>query len=612
MKLKKVTIQNYRGIKEEKTIYFDSFNCIVGQNDAGKSTILKALDCFLNEKKPSPTDLNVNATTNIITIELFLDFENKQLTLNEEILTSLEQEEITNEDNLVVIKKQWTVNENIGNPKNLIKRKIYDNDFDFLTKTETQLIAKCREHNIATNRANGEDFNNVEKRLKLREYASQNHFTFSYDFEDIPTSGTSKIKLFFDSIKKNLPKYQYFKADTSLEESDSIIQKFFKDIALEIINTEIDTDELETTIKTSLGNVLDRISTKINQVVNASESVTPKVDFDWSKLISTTFMTNSLGNSLPLSARGDGFRRITMMSYFEYLAETNRSVNSQHIIFSFEEPETFLHPSAQQNLFEKLLSLTENQYQVILSTHSPTIVGNSKPSQLIHIYKENHHYHIDQNNVDHKNIAINLGIKPDNTFTPLFSTSKLLFLVEGIDDANALHHTANEYKINGRINETFDDLKINIIPIGGCDSVKHWVNLNLFTKLEKPFYIFLDSDKDHEQQTSPNHTKLLNFGLQPKIDFHITNKRLIENYIHHTVLNRFVPNAHLNYSDFDHVKNICKTFSDQIIQAQLGGSKVCDKHYCKQTYNDLLLSWSNGTDDEFLHLYENVISKLSI
>lgn len=610
MKLKKIKIENYRGIQEEQTIYFDSFNCIVGQNDAGKSTILKALDCFLNEKKPSSTDLNVNATTNIITIEVYLDFENKQLALNEEISTTLELEEIVNEDYLVAIRKQWTVTESTSNPKNLIKRKIYENNFDFLTKTETQLIAKCREHSIETSRANGEDFNNVEKRLKLREYASENNITFYYDFEDIPSSGTSKIKSFFDAIKKALPKYQYFKADTSLEESDSIIQKFFKDIALEIIDNEIDTDELETTIKTSLGNVLDQISTKINQVVNASESVTPKVDFDWSRLISTTFMTNSLGNSLPLTARGDRFRRITMMSYFEYLAETNRSTSSQHIIFGFEEPETFLHPSAQQNLFEKLKSLTENDYQVVISTHSPTIVGNTTPSQLIHIYKENNSYHIEQDNVDHKKIAINLGINPDNTFTPLFSTSRLLFLVEGIDDANALHHTANEYKQNGQIHATFEELNINIIPIGGCDSVKHWVNLDLFTKLEKPFHIFLDSDKDNEHQISPNYTKLTDFGLVPIIDFHITKKRLIENYIHHTVLNRFVPNANLTYSDFDHVKNICKKFSDQIIQAQLGGSKVCDKHYCKQTYGDLRLSWFDGTNDEFLNLYNSITTKL--
>lgn len=612
MKLKKVKIQNYRGIQEEQTIYFDSFNCIVGQNDAGKSTILKALDCFFNDKKPSSSDLNVNATNNTITIEIFIDFEKKQLTLNEEISTSLELEEMIDEDNLVVIRKQWNItNENTSTPKNSIKRKIYDNDFDFLTKNETQLIAKCREYSIETSRANGEVFNNVEKRLKLRDYANENNFTFNYDYEEIPSSGTSKIKLFFDSIRKYLPKYQYFKADTSLEETDSIIQKFFKDTALDIINREIDTDELESTIRVSLGDVLDKISTKINQVVDASETVTPKVNFDWSKLITTTFMTSTSGNNLPLTGRGDGFRRITMMSYFEYLAETNRNENSQQIIFGFEEPETFLHPSAQQNLFEKLELLTENKYQVLISTHSPTIVGNTKPSQLIHVYKENNNYHIEQNSVDHKNIAINLGIKPDNTFTPLFSTSKLLFLVEGIDDANALHYTANMYKSNGQIDSTFDDLNINIIPIGGCDSVQHWINLDLFTKLEKPFYIFLDSDKENISQTSPNHTKLVSFGLTPDIHFHISKKRLIENYIHPSFLMSLIPDAVLSYSDFDHVKNICCKYPDETIRGKLGGKKVCDRHYCKQSFDDLKLSWCDGVNDEFVELYNKVRTQLN-
>ncbi|GEM_PF-289391 len=612
MKLKKLKIENYRGIGSTQTICFDSFNCIVGQNDAGKSTILKALDCFLNDKKPLPTDLNINASNTTITIELFFNFENQELTLNEEILTTLEQEELTDEENLVAIKKQWVISNNsTGNPKNSIRRKFYNNDFDFLTKTENQLIAKCREFNIDTQKANGEDFNNVEKRQKLREYANANDILYTYEYDEIPLSGSTKIKLFFDSIKKILPKYQYFKADTSLEETDTIIQKFFKEIALKIINEEINTDVIETSIKSSLGNILEKISDKINLVVDNSEAVTPKVDFDWGKLISTTFMTKSSGNDIPFTSRGDGFRRITMMSYFEYLAESNRTENTQHIIFGFEEPETFLHPSAQINLFEKLKSITENQYQVFISTHSPTIVGNTKPSELIHIYTDNNQYTVEQGNVDYKKIATNLGIRPDNTFTPLFSTSKLIFLVEGIDDAKALHHTAKEYKLNNQINATFDELNINIIPIGGCDSVQHWINLNLFTKLEKPFYIFLDSDKDDEFQPSPNQIKLVSFGLQEGVDFHITKKRLIENYIHPNVLMRFVQGANLNYSDYDHAKNICCKYPDEIIRAKLGGKKVCDKFYCKQSYEDLRLSWYDGSVDEFIELYTKITTKLT-
>lgn len=47
MILKKVVVSNYRGINGSVCVNFNIFNCIVGQNDAGKSTILKAIDCVL-------------------------------------------------------------------------------------------------------------------------------------------------------------------------------------------------------------------------------------------------------------------------------------------------------------------------------------------------------------------------------------------------------------------------------------------------------------------------------------------------------------------------------------------------------------------------------------
>ena len=68
MILKKAVIANYRGINSSVAVNFDSFNCIVGQNDAGKSTILKAIDCVLNENNPTRNDYNVNSQENCISI----------------------------------------------------------------------------------------------------------------------------------------------------------------------------------------------------------------------------------------------------------------------------------------------------------------------------------------------------------------------------------------------------------------------------------------------------------------------------------------------------------------------------------------------------------------
>lgn len=56
MKLVNIVLKNYRGIKDETKIRVNNFCCIVGKNDVGKSTILKAVDAFLNDHAPSYED----------------------------------------------------------------------------------------------------------------------------------------------------------------------------------------------------------------------------------------------------------------------------------------------------------------------------------------------------------------------------------------------------------------------------------------------------------------------------------------------------------------------------------------------------------------------------
>jgi predicted ATP-dependent endonuclease of OLD family len=612
MILRRLNITNFKGVNGTASIELDSFNAIVGQNDAGKSTILLAIDAVLNNKTLIVSDLNVSTEETELIIELIFDCLNQEYRLGEEILTTIESEELTNDEGHLVWKKIWRLSgENLSKPKTYIVRKKYDEADDFVFKTEAQLIAQCTTNEIATSKGNGDDYNNVEKREKLRAFNLANNIAFQFEDVEIPSSGTTKVKAIGDSIKKALPSFQYFRADTSLSDTDTTIQKFFKDMAFNLIREAANTEQIETSVITQLETVLERVTDKINDVVKSTEKVEPKVSFDWSKLISTSFVSTSSGDEIPLSSRGDGFRRITMMAYFEYLAEMNKTDASQKLIFGFEEPETFLHPSAQENLFEKLNALTQNGYQVLTSTHSPTIVGNTKRENIIHISNPESVYTVTQEDVDYKALALDLGIKPDNTFTPLFSTSRLLFLVEGISDVVAMHHQANLYKQNNLIESTFDDLSINIIPIGGCGEVKHWVNLDLFTKLGKPYFILLDSDKDNAEQVSPNLTALLNYNLVEGTDFQITKKRLLENYIHPTAIERLVPGCNLAYGDFDHAKNLCKSHPDSVIRGRLGGKGVAEKHYPSLTFDELKMTWDDGNEDEFMTLYQVMVDKLN-
>lgn len=605
MKLTKAIITNFKGIKDPTTISFDKFNVIVGQNDAGKSTILKALDCFLNDNSPKAEDLNNKADNQIVSIELFFLPEKSSIIIDENIETTFEDEEILNEENLLQVKKSWDTSKTKIIAETSVIRKRY-NQQDCLTLTEAQLITLCGQLNIQTQKANGDEYNNAEKRGKIREHHLNSGTAFTFERETLPTTGKTRLKSILDNLKKSLPRLEYFKADTSLSETDTAIQNFFKKLTEKTIEEEVDKAEIEEAIETKLTEVLDKITNKINQVVDSSEAVKPVIKFDWGKLINTTFSSTQDDSPVPLSSRGDGFRRITMMAYFEHLAEQDND-EKQNIIFGFEEPETFLHPSGQEKLFNKLSLMCDNGYQVVISTHSSIIVANTDKENITHITKVNGTYTAEQNIADISNIAKDLGITVDNQFINLFDKAKVLFLVEGIDDATAFQHIASLYKANNLIQSDFSDLEVAIIPVGGCDSIKHWVTLDLLNQLGKPYFIFQDSDKTTAAEISPNLTKLTNAGFQDGVNFRISKKRNLENYISAAALNRIVAGAEMAYGDWDNVKDICARHPRN---GDLGGRKVCERHFTKLTFAEIRSTFFDGNEDEFIlthQIIENLI-----
>ncbi len=610
IRLEKVAITGYKGIAVRTVIPAKNFNVIVGKNDSGKSTILKAIDLFINNKQYLPEDLN-NRTPQFTEIELFFSTNNTQIVIDENVTTTFESEGLVNSDGLLHITKKWdgTKSGKIT-PECFITRKSFGS-LDFFSLTEARLIRLCRDNGLEaeaglmTNPDTGVEYNNAEKRQRLKEIYLERNFEFEFVSEKLPSSGQSRLKKTEQEIKKCLPQYEYFLADSPLSESDNSIQKYFKEMAFKVINDQVDTDTLEDTVREQLQTVLTAITEKINSVVADDEQVRARVDFDWSKLISTSFESDGNQGAVPLSARGDGFRRITMMSYFEYLAE-ERSDAHQNIIFAFEEPETFLHPSAQENLFEKLIDISGAGYQVFLTTHSPVLVSQTRRTDLHHVFKNDGNYCYNSEVNNHEEIANDLGVTVDNQFISMFDNARCLLLLEGVDDCKAFEHLASTYKANGAIESTLEELGVVSIPIGGCDSIKHWVSLDLLRTLNKPFFIYLDSDKEREGDGSPNTAKLIRQGFVEDQNFLVSRKRELENYIAPSAIERLVPGSDIDFTDWCDVKHISKT---HVRQVSLGGKKIANKHFSSLTYEELQLSFNpTENDDEFIKVYEKVFN----
>jgi putative ATP-dependent endonuclease of OLD family len=601
MKLKSVKLENYQGVAGATEIPIGDFTVLVGRNDVGKSTLLKAFDLFLNGVTPSPDSNNAQNQTQIISIELAFSPSQTPIVIDEAISTSFEAEQLLDEDGLLRLRREWNTSATRPTPKTYIRRATFGED-DFLLSTEKELIKKCEKIKIDTKKANGEEFNNVEKRQKLRNALTKAGAVTAYEWLLLPTSGTARAKLIHDAAKALLPPFQYFRADTSLDESDTAIQKYFRGITNDAL-AATGMQGTEDHVRRALQGVLSSITAKINQVVSEIDLIEPHIEFDWSKAVTTSFRTTGNQADVPLSQRGDGFRRIAMMAYFEHLAEQDAGEGEQ-IIFGFEEPETFLHPTAQEQLFEKLESLCEANHQVLLTSHSPIIVARTKSESLIHVTKHGGTTTYASGVADLRPIADDIGIRVDNQFMSLFDSAKVLLLVEGIDDAVALEHVAGQYKVADLIHATFSDLSVAILPIGGCGSIQHWVQLDLLKKLTKPFFIFLDSDKDSIAAPSPNATALSDLGFTIGVNCAITQKRSLENYILPAALNRLVPDVPITYTDFDHVKNLCKKHPQA---AKLGGKNVAERHFSHLTFNELRAAFCpDGSNDEFLTLFKAV------
>lgn len=602
MKVVQVKLHNFQAARDAVRTELGDMTVLIGRNDVGKSTFLKALDHFLNDSAPSGDGATAGSGIHVVSIELTMAPAGAEVVIDEAIPTTLEAEELLDADQLLRVEKQWDVS--ISRPKAEVRvlRKVYA-DEDFLLCTEAQLVRRCKDLGIETTKANGEEFNNVEKRTKLRARYEADGVPFDFQYEKLSTSGKSRSKKIYDAIRDLLPRFEYFRADTSLDESDTAIQRYLRDVAVQAIN-EMDLGSVEEGIREQLGRVLDSISERINRVVPEDERVVPDIEFDWSRVAKTSFKTEGDVGEVPLSRRGDGFRRVAMMAYFEHLAEDQS--DGKGILFGFEEPETFLHPSAQEALFGKLRDLSEGEYQVVVSTHSPILVASSRDSELVHVVRDGRTLVVEQPVSDLRQVADDIGVTLRNQFLEVFEKARVLLLVEGIDDAQALSHVATVYSEAGLIDETFDDLDIVLFPIGGKDSIQHWVSLDLISRLNKPVAIWLDSDKTSLEEPSPNRESLEELDFQDGADFLLSRRRTLENYISCDALNRLVTGAELEYGAFDDVKDICRRHP---LAGRLGGKNVVSRHFSSLVIEDLQGTFCDGGHDEFLALYELVVQK---
>jgi putative ATP-dependent endonuclease of the OLD family len=111
---------------------------------------------------------------------------------------------------------------------------------------------------------------------------------------------------------------------------------------------------------------------------------------DVKRLLADVAVAVDDGDITPYFRKGHGLQRSLYLSLIRALAKRVRvgqqAAVRRPIIILFEEPELFLHPSAQEQMREALAQISK-QNQVLIATHSPSMVSIETFGQLVLIQK---------------------------------------------------------------------------------------------------------------------------------------------------------------------------------------------------------------------------------
>lgn len=421
MKIHRLKASNYKTLCDLSVSFSTHFTAICGPNDSGKSNIVKAIRALLE-----PVDY------------YFASFM-----------------EISVKDDYPV----W-------NPASVEGREI---------KLEIELIIDPDRdiaiHQVVCKQLSLED-SPQELRLTITLQFSQNGMSLSAE-----CAGKKSTGLEADQILKALRAAGplLYHNSTSVERPYRRRRDFYGML------TEVSPDyqrlqtEVQTYVDKRLKKVIKGHQKEISELLGRLESkydvgiAIPKFDFDYMPFGITLGDKNA---AVPLNDWGSGTQNRTqiLLQLFraKQVSKSETSASKVTPVFMIEEPECFLHPSAQAEFGRILRDLAEEfQVQVIITTHSPYMLSHQNPASNILLNRrvvKNQKLEtvIEEVGGDQwaKPFALALGVS-DNELTPwrdlFFASADSIFLVEGPIDKAYFEllrneaHGDNRFRFSGEI-----------------------------------------------------------------------------------------------------------------------------------------------------------------
>lgn len=523
MKLERLRLRNFRCYKDEISVAFDDITALIGKNDAGKSTIMDALDIFLNDSLPDSDDGCKNGDLKDITIICeFTDFP-ATVIIDEDYPTSLSAEYLLNPTGYLEIHKKY--NGSLAKPKLIgvfanANHPTHQKLIDLLQLKNADLKKRAKELNVDV--ANIDLKINAQIRKSIRDSIGDKNLTPTL----LPLNDDN-AKAVWEGLCKYIPAFALFKSDRSSTDQDPEAQDPLKAAIKQAIKEK----------QQELDAITAFVETEVKKIASATLSKLKEMDPDLANELNpqftppkwdTLFKASITGDEgIPINKRGSGVKRLILLNFFRAKAEQQaRDTRRSTVIYGIEEPETSQHPNNQRMLLRALSDLSAES-QVLISTHTPMLARGLPDCNLRYIeVQKNKVRRILCGGADTNELfAKSLGVLPDNTV-------KLFIGVEGKHDICFLQNISKSLRKSGCDVPDLEKMELEgeliFFPLGGS-TLALWTSR--LKNLNRPeFHLF---DRDNPPPAKPKYSQqAFEVNSRENCKAKCTLKKELENYLH--------------------------------------------------------------------------------
>ncbi len=560
MKLTHVAVSNYKGLRNTESP-LSNFVCTIGENNAGKSSLLQALLLFINGTKLSKTEF-YNPDQDIVIKVKIED-------VTDEVLAKLTEEHRAKiapyvKDASIVLARRYAqdgtsklrvvtaVPQNIKYEDEKIDdalkgkkgQELGDILLTFYPETTDATIAKS----VTTQKVAKEIIQKYVGKLPADQLV----------LKDIalPTGIDNSIRSILPE-PVYIPAVKDFSDELKTKESASFGKLL--NILLDVIEGDL-TEAVETF--ENLRKKLNRITDKDGNVIDERMERVKAIEKTIQNNLQETFKNVAIELEIPppeiktvlsnanivaddgvrgsVDNKGDGFKRAITFSILRSYVQLSQDVTwrkdandgkpaREKFLFLFEEPELYLHPHAQNILFDAL-ALISQKHQVVVTTHSPLFFSADNTKTFIKMVKKEAEdgekpigecCPIDLTAVSEKDKFQLISFESSN----FAFFSKKIVLVEGDSELIVLPHIASLF------NPVWDfrTTSTSLVKISGKGSFKRY--RDFFTCFDVDVEMVADLDiliKDFDKTLpSPRAKELLN-DLLSDVDKIIEDENKLE------------------------------------------------------------------------------------